>query len=264
MGVGLVGGVEVAAYAGRGVRSWRAGVLHSWHGGRRDERRADVVTVREGGQALHVHAQDLGERGTLGLAELGVARRDVLHRAVPLAQLYAGERGSLRDGTRRGGKALTGQGACEGVGAGVGVVTGGLDGGTDAVGQLAGTFLRDGDECLLSPELDEVLEDLRGESVVAVGHRAVAGFGEDVGARRATAPACTCRRGLAFGDEAVSEQSVEMTAHGRGREVHPLPQLGRRHGAVLGAVAFEAARCVLTFVGVFMVDLLRVNGSHLN
>ena len=41
---------------------------------------------------------------------------------MPLAQLYAGERGSLRDGTRRGGKALTGQGACEGAGAGVGVV----------------------------------------------------------------------------------------------------------------------------------------------
>ena len=33
---------------------------------------------------------------------------------------------------------------------------------------------------------------------------------------------------------------------------------------VAGAVAFEAACCVLTFVGVFMVDLLRVNGSHLN
>ncbi|AIF40848.1 hypothetical protein HX89_07715 [Dermacoccus nishinomiyaensis] len=207
-----------------------------------------MVTVREGGEALHVHAQDLGERGTLGLAELGVARRDVLHRAVPLAQLYAGERGSLRDGTRRGGKALTGQGACEGVGAGVGVVTGGLDGGTDAVGQLAGAFLRDGDECLLAPELDEVRDDLRGESVVAVGHRAVAGFGEDVGARRATAPARTCRRGLAFGDEAVSEQSVEVTAHGRGREVHPLPQLGRRHGAVLGdgrtdAFAGRGGRC---------------------
>ena len=51
-----------------------------------------MVAVGQGGQALDVDAEQAGERLGLGLAELGELGRDVLHRAVPLAELDAGER----------------------------------------------------------------------------------------------------------------------------------------------------------------------------
>ena len=51
-----------------------------------------MVAVGEGRQALDVDAEQARERLGLGLAELGELGGDVLHRAVALAQLDAGER----------------------------------------------------------------------------------------------------------------------------------------------------------------------------
>ena len=51
-----------------------------------------MVAVGQGGQALDVDAEQAGERLGLGLAELGELGGDVLHRAVALAELDAGER----------------------------------------------------------------------------------------------------------------------------------------------------------------------------
>lgn len=57
-----------------------------------------MVTLREGGQSLDVDAEQLGEGLRLGVTELGELGRDVLHRAVALAQLDAGERRGTGDG----------------------------------------------------------------------------------------------------------------------------------------------------------------------
>ena len=50
-------------------------------------RRAHVVAVGQRGQALHVHSEQTRERVRLCLAQLGELPGDVLHRAVPLAEL---------------------------------------------------------------------------------------------------------------------------------------------------------------------------------
>ena len=50
-----------------------------------------MVAVGQGGQALDVDAEQARERLGLGLAELGELGGDVLHRAVALAELDAGE-----------------------------------------------------------------------------------------------------------------------------------------------------------------------------
>jgi hypothetical protein len=48
---------------------------------------ADAVTVGDGGQALDVSAQNLGEHARLGVAQLGELGRDLGHRAVVLTDL---------------------------------------------------------------------------------------------------------------------------------------------------------------------------------
>lgn len=58
-------------------------------GGARDERRADAVSVRDGGEALDVGAQELGEDLGLRLAELWELLGHVRDRAVVLAELFA-------------------------------------------------------------------------------------------------------------------------------------------------------------------------------
>ena len=94
----------------------------------RDEGGADVVAVGQGGQALDVDAEQAGERLGLGLAELGELGRDVLHRAVALAELDAGERPAPavpRAGRRS--VAVVVERVDEGRGAGGGVVARGVD-----------------------------------------------------------------------------------------------------------------------------------------
>ena len=48
-----------------------------------------MVAVGDGGQTLDVGAEQLGERGRLGLAQLRELGRDVRDRAVVLAELVA-------------------------------------------------------------------------------------------------------------------------------------------------------------------------------
>ena len=114
-------------------------------------RGADVGAVRERREALHVHAEQPRERVRLGLAELGELPGDVLHRAVPLAQLraeagYAGCGGAGRRGVPVGGEAV-GQGA----GPRLGSLAGGLDPGSVVLLELPGALLGEGAD-RLSPE----------------------------------------------------------------------------------------------------------------
>jgi hypothetical protein len=49
--------------------------------------RTNRVTAGDGGQPLHVDAEQVGERCRLGLAQLREFRRNMRYRAVVLAQL---------------------------------------------------------------------------------------------------------------------------------------------------------------------------------
>ena len=62
-----------------------------------------MVAVGERGQPLDVHAEQPRERIGLSVAELGKLPGHVLHGAVPLAELYAGERARACRGRPRGG-----------------------------------------------------------------------------------------------------------------------------------------------------------------
>ena len=60
------------------------------HSGQRYVSGADVLTVGQGGQALHVHPEQFGERLRLGLTQLRELGGDLLHGTVPLTQLLTG------------------------------------------------------------------------------------------------------------------------------------------------------------------------------
>ena len=87
-----------------------------------------MVAVGQGGQALDVDAEQARERLGLGLAELGELGGDVLHRAVPLAQLDAGELAGAGGADGAGGRrvAVGVERVDEGAGAGGGVVARGV------------------------------------------------------------------------------------------------------------------------------------------
>ncbi len=62
-----------------------------------------MFAVCQGGQALYVNSEQVGESLRFGLAELGVPGGYVLYGAVPLAQLHTRARCSIseRTGARR-------------------------------------------------------------------------------------------------------------------------------------------------------------------
>ncbi len=67
-----------------------------------------MLASREGREALDVDAEQSRERVGLGLAQLGELSRDMMHRAVTLAHLYAGPR-PLADRTRGRGEPVAAQ-----------------------------------------------------------------------------------------------------------------------------------------------------------
>ncbi len=89
-----------------------------------NERGADVLAVGKSRQALDVDSEQARERVGLGVAELWELGRDVLNRAMSLAQLHAGQRSPLSD--RSGGRreAIGDQRGCERVGPRTDVVAG--------------------------------------------------------------------------------------------------------------------------------------------
>lgn len=74
-----------------------------------DERGADVLAVGERGKALDVDSEQARERVGLGVTELRELGRNVLHRAMPLAQLHTGEWRALSNRSRGGGESVRDQ-----------------------------------------------------------------------------------------------------------------------------------------------------------
>ena len=141
-----------------------------------------MIAVRQSGQPLDVHAQQAGEGFGLGFAQLRELRRHILHRAMPLAQLYAAQGRRCRlvaHGAQAGVEAVAAQRADEPFCA---------LGGADVRGELRGIpALPIGDpsprkvlDGVRADGLREIAQGLAGKVVVARGERAVAGVGDDI------------------------------------------------------------------------------------
>lgn len=197
-----------------------------------NERGAHVVTTSEGGQALDVHPEQAREGLGLGLAEGGELRSDVLHGAVTLAQLDAGEPARAhRPGG--GGKTVVAEGLHEGVSPLGGVVTDGseccaiplLSLGAAGAGEL-GHRLRAG-------VLGEVTQHLHGQGVIVGLEGGVPGLGHDVGPSRAASPATSGSRFVGC-HRPLLHEGIEVAAHRCRGQVETPPELGRRDGAFDG------------------------------
>ena len=191
-----------------------------------------MVAPREGGETLHVHAEQAREGVGLGLAEGGELGGGVLHRAVALAELDAGQ-AARTDGSGGGGEAVLaerldeGGGACGRVGARVGEPNGiPLLERRDAAAREVGDGPRAGGGL-------EEAQHLDGERVVVGLEGAVSGVGDDVGAGRAAAAAAG-GRGHVLLDGALLDEHVEVAADGGGGQVEVATQLGSGDRAVRG------------------------------
>jgi hypothetical protein len=191
-----------------------------------------VVSACEGREALDVHPEQAGERVGLGLAEGRELGGDVLHRAVTLAQLDAGQAAGP-DGTGGRGEAVLAEGLDEGLGASGGIVTGGGEAGGIPLLERADAAAGEVADGSRTRVLLEVAQHLDGERVVVGFEGAVPGVGHDVGAG-GTTTATAATGGLVRHNGALLDQRVEVTTHGGGGQVEVTTELGGRDGAVGG------------------------------
>ena len=200
-----------------------------------DERRAHVVAVRERRQALHVHAEQPRERICFSVTELGKFPSHVLDGAVPLTELYAGERAGRARRPHRAGRGcepVAGQRPDQSGGARLPVVA--------RFGELGGIPLLDLGDPLLRERGDRVVasrvrqeaQSVGGEVVVVGLESLVACFAHDVGPGRAT-PAAVAADGLAAADEAELDEVLEVPADGRGGQAKLVGERGCGDGAAL-------------------------------
>ena len=193
----------------------------------RDVGGAHGVAARDGGQALHVRAEQLGEGAGLGLAQLRELRGHMGDRAVVLAQLHAPVPAAADLADLRG-VAPGGQHVRQGGDPGLRLPRPDdlRRGGAEQVVDALGGETVDG---LLARVRGEEAQRGDGEVVVAVPEPGPAGVGEQVVPGRAApaaraAPGCVAQLGLSRLD-----QRVQMPADRRRRQL----QLGRdrRRGA---------------------------------
>ena len=180
---------------------------------------ADRVTAGDGGQPLHVGAQQPFECAGLGLAQLLELGRDVRDRAVVLAELPAGA-----DAVGRGSVALAGQRQ----GQRLDLAIGGAD--LDAVALLdaADAALGEVGDRLLPAGLGQEADGGRGQVVVRVREAAPAVGGEqELPGRPAAAPLRAAERALlAIGGQPVRDQRVQVAADRGGADAQALAQRG--------------------------------------
>ena len=179
-----------------------------------DERGADVLAVGERGKALDVHSEQARERVGLGVTELRELCCDLLHRAMPLAQLHTGQGRALSDGSGGGGESVRDQCGRKCVRPDSHVVAGS--------GQLRGIALFELGAALASELADRVGSGVfceepqrrRGDVVVVTAHAGVTGRGKDVctGGTTATATRSTSSGRLTLLDGPLLGERVEVAA----------------------------------------------------
>ena len=208
-------------------------VVRSWGERNGDERGAHVLSSRERGQPLHVHAEQPRERVGLGLAQLRELLGHVLDRAVPLAQLYAGRLASA-DGPGGRREPVPAERPDERLGPGTRV-------GADA-GQLDGIPLLEPGDALASEGRHRLRPDggvqeaqrLGGEQTVPGRQRVVTSRGDDPAPGRAPATAGQVAHRVVLAHGALGGERVQVPAYRRRGKPEASSQLRRRHRTVEG------------------------------
>lgn len=221
-------------------------------------RGADMFSVRQGGEPLHMDAEQSTERLGLGLAQLGELGSNVLNRAVTLAELGAGGDAVQFERAGAGSVAVAGQRLGQGLGPALRVEAGSLDRRPVPLFQVADPLAGEPADGGVAGELGQEPQRRGGQMVVLAAHLGVAGVGGDE-VPGGTPPAPPARHGaLADLDPTSLEQRVEMTAdRGLGQ-----PQgLGQPRGAdrTLGKhLTTEPVPGPVVQVGVTGLDLGRL------
>lgn len=185
-----------------------------------DERGADVLAVGERGKALDMDSEQARERVGLGVTELRELCCDVLHRAMPLAQLHTGQGRALSNGSGGGGETVRDQCGRKRVRTDSDVIAGG--------GQLRGIALFELGAALAGELAHRVgagvvgKEPQRrgGDVVVVTAHAGVTGRGKDV---CPSGPAATATRAPSSGrltllDGPLLGERVEVTTDSSRRQ----------------------------------------------
>ena len=190
----------------------------------------------EGCKALNVNTEQARERVGLGVAELWELCRDVLHRAMPLAQLHTGKGRALTDGSGGRRETVGGQcrgqrlGACRDVLAGVGELRG-----IPLLGVVA-ALLGELAHGILAGMIGEKTQRRRGDVVAVTAQTNVTGLGQDVCAGRATTTAAERTSGdeLMLLDGTLFGKMVKVTANRGGSQSQARGQGTRGERAQLG------------------------------
>ena len=199
-----------------------------------DEGGADVLTVGEGRQALDVDSEQARERIRLGITELWELGRDVLHRAMALAQLHSDQGRALTHGSGGGGVTVGSQLRCQYLGPGSDVVAccrklfGAplLEIGNPPTGELS--------DSLCAGVLGEESQRRGGHVVVVAAHADVTGLRQDVGTGGPATSSTTSIGRLVLFDVALLDEQVQVTADRGGRQPQTGGQGGCGNRAVLG------------------------------
>lgn len=194
----------------------------------------DAIAVGDGGQPLDVGTQNLREGTGLGLAQFGELGGHVRDRAVMLADLD-----SLRvaHGLGRGRVAVLGQGLRHRRGAG-GDRHAGVDIWLQFRSKPGRTMLGECHDGLLAAGLTQVAQRGVRKIVVGMRKRGTARVGERIGTGRTAAAAVRSRSRLAFDEQSIGNQRIEVPADRGGAQAEPL---GKLRG-VLRAAFKDAAR----------------------
>ena len=201
-----------------------------------DERGADVLAMREGRQALDVNSEQAREGVGLGVTELRELRCDMLHRAMSLAQLHAGQGCALSDRSGGGGETVGGQCRRQCLRAHGDVLAriGELRG--IALLELVVAFVCEVAHGILASVFGKEAQGGGGDVVIVAAHAGMTGLGQDVcaGGPTSTAADTTSGGGLALLDRPLLGEQVEVTADRGWRQAQTRPEGGRGDRAVLG------------------------------
>lgn len=164
-------------------------------------------------QALDVDPEQARESVGLGVTELWELGSHVLHRAMPLAQLYAGQRRALSDRSGGCGETVDGQCRRQCRGTRGDVITGLDELNRVARFELGGSFLGEVAHRILTGVFSKEAQRRGGDVVVVAAHAGVTGFGQDVcaGGPTTTAAVRTGGRRLTLLDGALVGEEVEVT-----------------------------------------------------
>ena len=173
-----------------------------------------MVAGGQGSESLDVDAEQAGEGGRLGLAQLRELLGDMVHRAVPLADLYAGQ-GAHADRPGRGGEAVEGQRIDQGRGPGRRVVPRSADLVLVPLDDGAGAGGGEGVDAATTGLVEEA-QHLGGEVGIPRREHLMTGVGDDIRAGWSAGTTLGGAGRVVLLDGALSDEGVEVAPHAGG------------------------------------------------